>query len=293
MPHTLKNKNIEIQIDFPNENYNFSRFDWSGKIAAVNFQNIPLAIAERTDVVNDADFGKGFYNEFGIDTALGFEEAPIGGWFHKIGVGLLKKEDNQYLFQKQYKIKPAQFGITTTPNAMVINCTSEYVHGYAYVLRKEIVLEECGFAINYTLVNTGEEDIRTDEYVHNFMAINKTLIGSDYELKFPFRIRPELFGDTVNNEKQVILGPNKIGFKGTPNEQFFFSNLSGNEGVIANWELLHHQHRIGISEMGDFRTSKVNLWGWKHVISPELFIAIHLQPGQSIHWSRIYRVFRM
>ncbi len=70
MPHKLKNENLEIQIDLPDENYNFSRFDWSGKIAAVKFQNIPLTIAERTDIVNDAVFGKGFYNEFGMDAAL-------------------------------------------------------------------------------------------------------------------------------------------------------------------------------------------------------------------------------
>jgi len=235
MPQLLKNKNLEIQIDLPDENYNFSRFDWSGKIAQVKFQNIPLTIAERTDIANDAAFGKGFYNEFGIDTALGFEEAPIGGWFHKIGVGLLKKEDDQYLFHKQYEIKPAQFKIAAAPNSMVINCTSEVVHGYAYVLKKEIVLEENGFAINYTLENTGDKDIRTDEYVHNFMAISKALIGNDYELKFPFRLKPELFDDTVNNEQQVVLGPNKIRFKGTPNEQFFFSNLSGSEGVVAKW----------------------------------------------------------
>ncbi|MBT8305354.1 MAG: hypothetical protein KJN85_00300 [Maribacter sp.] len=293
MPHILKNINLEVHIDLPEENYNFSRFDWSGKIAAVNFQNIPLTIAERTDIVNNAAFGKGFYNEFGIDNALGFEEAPVGGWFHKIGVGLLKKEDDQYLFHKQYEIKPAQFEITTSPNTIVINCTSEVVHGYAYVLRKEIVLEANGFAIKYTLQNTGDKEISTDEYVHNFLAINKALMGIDYELKFPFRLKPELFDDTVNKEQQVVLGPDNIGFKGTPNEQFFFSNLSGSDGVVANWELLNHQNKIGISEMGDFKTNKVNLWGWKHVISPELFIAIHLQPGQSMDWSRMYNVFRM
>ena len=293
MPHLLKSKNLEIHIDLPDENYNFSRFDWSGKIAAVKFQNSPLTIAERTDIVNDTAFGKGFYNEFGIDTALGFEEAAIGEWFHKIGVGVLQKEDDEYLFHKKYEIKPAHFKITTAPNTTVINCTSATVNGYAYVLNKEIALQESGFTINYTLENTGEKDIRTTEYVHNFMSINKALIGSDYALKFPFELKPERFGDTVNLEQKVVLGPNEVGFKGMPNEQFFFSNLSGGEQVDATWELLNHKHKIGISETGNFKTNKVNLWGWKHVISPELFIPIFIRPSESMEWSRTYKVFNI
>ena len=83
MAHILKNKNLEIQIDFPLENYNFSRFDWTGKIVEVKFQNIQLSGVERTDCQNENHFGQGFYNEFGIDTALGFEETDIGGWFIK------------------------------------------------------------------------------------------------------------------------------------------------------------------------------------------------------------------
>ena len=293
MPHILKNKNLEIHLDLPEEGYNFSRFDWSGKIALVNFQNSSLTIAERTDIANDAAFGKGFYNEFGIDTALGFEEAAIGEWFHKIGVGVLQKEDDEYLFHKKYEIKPAHFKITRSPNTMVINCTSATVNGYAYVLNKEIALQESGFTINYTLENTGEKDIRTTEYVHNFMSINKALIGSDYALKFPFELKPERFGDTVNLEQKVVLGPNEVGFKGMPNEQFFFSNLSGGEQVDATWELLNHKHKIGISETGNFKTNKVNLWGWKHVISPELFIPIFIRPSESMEWSRTYKVFNI
>ena len=282
-----------MHIDLPNEGYNFSRFDWTGKITQLKFQNMPLTIAERMDVVNDAAFGQGFYNEFGIDTALGFEETAIGGWFHKIGVGLLKKEHDQYLFHKKYKIKPAQFKIITALNKIVINCISETVNGYAYELKKEIALQESGFTIDYQLENTGEKDIRTEEYVHNFMAINNALMGSDYALKFPFQLQPGRFGETVNNEQQLVLGSKEFGFKGTPKEQFFFSNLSGGENVNAAWELLHHKHKIGISETASFKTQKINLWGWEHVISPELFYPIFIQADETTKWSRTYSVKRL
>jgi len=44
--------------------------------------------------------------------------------------------------------------------------------------------------------------------------------------------------------------------------------------VAAFWELINTKNKIGISETGSFNTTRVNLWGWKHVISPELFYDI-------------------
>ena len=172
MTHILKNKNLEIHIDTPYENYNFSRFDWTGKIVEVKFRNIILSGVENTECQNENYFGKGFYNEFGIDTALGFDEADIGGWFHKIGVGLLKKDDNKYLFDKNYEIEPAEFKIISKPNSLTISCKSKIINGYSYLLRKEIDLHNSSFTIKYFLQNTGEKDIITNEYVHNFTAIN-------------------------------------------------------------------------------------------------------------------------
>lgn len=293
MPHTLKNKNIEIQIDLPFENYCLSRFDWTGKIVGVKFQNIQLDSVERIDSVNKNHFGKGFYNEFGIDTALGYDDAQIGGWFHKIGVGLLKKDDLKYVFNKPYAIKPAEFKTVSEGDKIVIICKSDAISGYSYLLRKEIELHQSGFAIKYYLENTGEKDILTDEYVHNFTAINKDPVGANYILNFPFLLKPEFFGETVNPEQKVSIEPNTVEFYGTPKQDFFFSNLTGGEMVKAEWELVNLKNKIGIRETGSFKTNKVNLWGWGHVVSPELFFRVHLKPGKSIEWSRNFTVHKM
>lgn len=293
MAHILKNKNLEIHVDLPAENYNFSRFDWTGKIVEVKFQNIHLSSIESTDCQNEHYFGKGFYNEFGIDTALGFDETNIGGWFHKIGVGLLKKDDSQYLFSKNYEIKPAEFKIISKSNRLLISCKSKAINGYSYLLKKEIELQENSFTIKYCLQNTGEKDIITDEYVHNFTGINKELIGNNYILNFPFELKPELFVEIVNPEQKVDIGQNDIKFNSSPKKEFFFSNLTGSKNVVAQWELKNLKSKIGISETGSFQTNKVNLWGTKHVISPELFFNIFIKPGQSTEWSRNYNVYKI
>ena len=292
MPHFLKNNHLEIQIDLPIENYRFSRFDWTGKITTLKYKGLFIMGGETNEGDPENVLGKGFYNEFGIESPLGFSETPIGGWFHKIGVGLLKKEDSQYQPGKKYQIKPGIFKISQAPNRIFIRCTSESMNGYSYVLEKNIELNENGFTITYTLDNTGNKKIITDEYVHNFMAIDKAPIGNNYSLQFPFQLQPAHFIETVNPDQKVLLGATKVTFTDTIDETFFFSNLSGAKRVRAQWELKNRKKKLIIRETGNFKTNKVNLWGTKHVISPELFFNIDLAPDASVSWSRKFEVFQ-
>jgi len=293
MTHILKNKNIEITIDAPLANYNFSRFDWTGKIVSAKYKNIPLSTAEHSEDENDIKSGKGFYNEFGIEAAIGYDETKEGSWFQKIGVGLLKKEEGDYFFGKSYKIQPAEFQVIVNSDNIIITCISQHINGYSYVLTKEIALRENGFVIQYKLKNTGSKTIETNEYCHNFIAIDNELIDSNYILKFPFQINPALFDATVNPEKKVKIESNAFSFNGTPSEPFYFSKLSGGQNVVASWEIINKKTRIGIRETGSFKTSKVKLWGTKHVISPELFFEINVKPGHDLEWSRTYEVFEI
>jgi hypothetical protein len=291
MAHVLKNDILEIQIDLPLENYNFSRFDWTGKIVSVKYKNLSISGVEALNIEDDTKSGKGFYNEFGFKTPFGFAETKVGDWFHKIGIGLLKKECDDYLFSHKYEIQPAEFNVSTTLNSLILSCKSANLNGYSYFLKKEISLIEGGFIINYHLKNTGEKTIITDEYNHNFITVNNEMIGSDYILKFPFDIIPELFEENVNLESKVEINQKEIGFNGIPKEQFFFSNLSGGEKIEASWVLINYNNKIGISEKGNFKTTKVNVWGWQHVISPELYFDINIKPGKELEWSRTYTIF--
>lgn len=293
MTFILKNKNLEIHIDHPAKNYKFSRFDWSGKIAEVLFKNIPLTQTEKFNGSNEHVKGKGCYNEFGINEALGFDDTDIGGWFHKIGIGLLKKTDSSYHFEKPYDIKPAQFSVKPSLNNITIKCKSDIYNGYAYVLKKNISLLNSGFLISYELENRGSKDIITDEYTHNFIAINNTKIGSAYDLKFPNVVHQELFDEVVNPEKLIKLSQNSFEFIKSPSTPFFFSNLSGGKKVRAQWEIQNIKNQIAIKEVGDFFTKKINLWGCNHVISPEMFHQIQLKPGEISSWSRSYTVMNM
>ncbi|MGZ0014572.1 hypothetical protein [Yeosuana sp. AK3] len=293
MPVILKNKQLELHIDLPLENYHFSRFDWTGKISKVTYNNIEVTSIERTDTNKIKCIGQGFYNEFGIDSAIGFNETPVGHWFHKIGIGLLKKEEDVYDFSKAYKIKPCLFEVNKNTDQITITCISESINGFSYILTKTIELFKSHFKITYKLQNTGTKIIETNEYNHNFIGIHNEAINSDYMLSFPFKIKPTHFIESINNEKKVEIEPHAFKFKSAPKNPFFFSNISGNETVEATWNLINLKHNIGISETGSFKTNKINLWGWTHVISPELFYHVYVVPNKTIVWSRTYEFYTL
>lgn len=275
------------------ENYRNSRFDWTGKISAVIYKNIAISTSEKLNGQNDSLDGKGFYNEFGIEIPIGFDEIKEGEWFHKIGVGILKKEGNSYLFNKKYEIQPAKFKVTALTNKVKLDCESQSVNGFSYHLIKEIELFENSFAISYSLKNTGLKTIITNEYNHNFISINKEMMDSNYVLKFLFQLNSKLFDAIVNPQENVVINQHEFTFKNSLHKEFFFSNLSAGKKVNASWELINKKTKIGIREIGSFETSKINIWGSKHVISPELFFKINLSPKQELTWSRTYNLFEI
>ena len=111
MTYSLSSKNVTLQVDHPLKNYQGSRFDCTGKIINVKFKGIEISGVERIQPENTNILGRGFYNEFGMENPIGYDEAKPGDWFHKIGIGLLQRDENPYSFLKNYPIKPAQFEV--------------------------------------------------------------------------------------------------------------------------------------------------------------------------------------
>ena len=291
MPHLLENDVVSLRIDLPSDGYSLQRFDWTGKIAALKYKGAILSGYEDINRKNSPHLGQGFYNEFGINSPLGYYDAEIGDWFHKIGVGLLKKAETEYKFDKHYMIKPSQFDVDAQVDCVRIRCRSASHNGYSYILDKDISLTPSGFVISYQLNNNGEKAIVTNEYNHNFIMVNQSLVATDYLLQFPFNIAPERMEENVNPEGIVEIGKRHLRLMDHPRQPFFFSNISGGDVVSSEWSLLNSKSGIAISEQGDFPTNSINLWGAIGVISPELFVTLNVQPGNRKKWSRTYTIF--
>jgi hypothetical protein len=287
----LKNNNLTLTLDRPGETYRMSRFDWNGFVTSVSWKDKLLTGREKpADEHDPATCGYGLHNEFGIEDPVGFSDCAVGDWYLKIGIGLLKKDSLKHDFYSPHEIRPLTFDVTEGNDSARFSCTQPLVRGYAYRYEKTISLSANGFSISYRLENTGKKPIATDEYTHNFLAFAGEPMDETVEASFLFPVDQKQFIEAVNPEGILKWSGSRLGFSGTPEQQYFFSNLTGSEFRPAEWTLTSRRHKLAFSESGDFETFKVNLWGWRHVLSPELFRKILLRPGETDTWTRTYSV---
>jgi hypothetical protein len=289
----LSNSRLFLEIQDPGAIYRGSRFDWTGQVTQVVLDGKHTFCTGEIPGSSALDnMGQGLFNEFGIDAPIGYNDCPPGGQFHKPGIGLLrKKSDEPYDFFQTYEVEPAEFSIVVSDISASFITSGMNNRGYAYRMEKEISLEDNALTLAYRFLNTGELPIVTNEYVHNFLSINSQSINDGYTLRFSFPLSPGLFGENVNPEDTVHFNGNSLQWKSEPAQAYFFSNVNPENLHGAWWELSHRKEKLAIRESCNFPIHKVNIWGTRHVVSPEVFCSIHLKPGSSCSWERKYTLF--
>ncbi len=292
MPHILKNKYLKITLEKPGENYNACRFDWTGQINQVELiDKFLFCTTEKSNTKSPNLYGKGLYNEFGINRPVGYDDCPDYDYFHKIGVGLIKKEKEEtYNFFKNYTFKPATFKLSQISDTdITITTISSNYRGYAYQLIKNYKLLEKELIISYTLLNSGTKMIQTEEYTHNFIAFNYQKIDQHYQLLLKQPLNVKNIKEVVNPDNCIKINKNTINWAQTTSAEFYLSNLNENGIPNTGWKLFHSQLQVSISEEVNFIPFKFCIWGNSHVVSPELFIDIKLLPGETLQWQRKYK----
>jgi hypothetical protein len=296
MALVLENGVLNLRIEEPGRIYNHSRFDWTGNISQILFEdNYSFCSSETIGTFDCKQHGRGLHNEFGISAPVGYDDCEPGEKFPKIGAGLLtRKSAGAYQFFQKYEIDPFDFQIERGEAWVKFTVFPRDCRGYSSKLVKKIVLSGSSFSIDYELENTGTRRIQTDEYCHNFIAINGSAIDEHYTLRVPCEIvDPSAMRESVNPENAVILNKNSLNFRFAPEKDFFYSPLADFHSTRGEWELLHDLMGIGMKETVDFVPEMMNVWGLKHVISPELFIKIDLEPGHVLKWKRKYTFYHL
>jgi hypothetical protein len=290
----LENSLLHLTIEEPGEVYHNSRFDWTGNISHILFADkFNFCSAETCGEFDFRRHGQGLYNEFGITKPIGYDDCMPGEKFPKIGVGLLTRKSNEgYRFYQAYEIDPFDVQFEKGEGWIRYTVFPKDCRGYSTKLVKKIGLSGDSFTIDYKLENTGMHKIQTNEYCHNFIGINRSNIDEHYTLRVPCEInKPSEMTEAVNPEDAVVLKTNSVKFNFAPGKDFFFSPLTGFNSKNGEWEITHDSAGVGMKEITDFVPEMMNLWGSKHVISPELFIKIDLEPGQELKWQRQYQFF--
>jgi hypothetical protein len=228
--------------------------------------------------------GIGLCGEFGIEEPIGWDEAAPGEHFPKLGVGLLqKREDSRYRFHHKHRVEPFPMDIETTATAVRFRVAPIPCRGYAAELEKDVSLQDTSLRVSYRLKNVGRKRLATTEYAHNFVAVNDAAFTPGaYQLRLAQPLSVAVPAPWVATGAEIEWAETIRGGS-------YCRDSSPAAARINGWSLLHRKSGVKISEQVDFAPSRVALFGTEFVISPELFIAINLAPGEELRWSRVWR----
>ena len=263
-----------------------SRFDWSGVIPELTYnghhyfgQWYPIHDPKIHDAIS------GPVEEY---MQIGYEEAPVGGEFLRIGIGGLRKDANPYERYGYYEMSnPGKWTVQPAQDHVAFTHELNEVAGYSYVYNKTVrlVKDRPEMILEHTLQNTGQKAIQTSTYNHNFLTMDRQPTGPDITVKFAFPVVVTRADSliTVNGkllEYNRVLAPTETasigvqGFSGTVEDyDFRIENLKTGAGV-----------RIA----GDKPILRIVYWSCGLAVSAEPYIDLNIQPGETFSWNIHY-----
>lgn len=296
--HVLSNGILELVAVTPGApgTYRGTRFAWAGQIAGVKWnghhifgpwQPGPLAPDVHDNVLGTAgEFGMGIA---GMPPPLGFEEAVPGEGFLKVGVGVLRRPDDEaYNFAGAYElVEAAEWEVAGDRQRLMMRQRCGFGnYGYDYTQTIELMPGAPAFVTRHRLSNTGARPIRQTHYCHNFLVLDGQPVGPDYEITFPFTPAPAFGADS----DALMRGP-RLGFR-QPLRRAVFAMLEGFCGGPADNQFTVRNLRSGLAlrVTGDRPVCRYHFFAAPGAVCPEPFVEIHAAQGEEFTWEHRYEV---
>lgn len=284
--------------------YRSTRFDWSGAIYSLQYQGHsfygPWFDSVDPRVINFVFRGSQIVNgscgalegpAYEFQTPLDWDSAKPGGEFIKIGVGVLRKTDGTYNRFFPYEIlDTGKWTVKVHKDRIEFQqVLSDPALGYSYVYRKvvRLVRGKPEMVIESSLKNTGQREIKSDVYAHNFTTIDHQPPGPDYMISVPFQIQP---GGERNKQLAEARGNNIVFHKvlsGEDQAVVFFRGFSDsvNDNRIT---IVNKKMGAGVRISGNRPLLREFLWSIRSVIAVEAYVAIDVRPGAEFTWKNTY-----
>jgi hypothetical protein len=282
--------------DSDNGYYRGTRFDWSGVVYSLTYKGHEyFGEWQESDDVYLNDHITGPVDEYKTgNAALGYVEAPVGGYFVRIGVGEMMKPDDR-VFSRFDTHEVSDYGewyIERGKNWI------EFIHelvdtksGYGYRLTKRMTLTpgKPELVIDHTLTNLGNKDIETNVYNHNFFVIDGQATGPDFSVKFPFEIATDrdLKGWAKTDGTQLVYTqPIPVGDEISALIRGYGDTAADHAFTIENRKV-----KAGVRFTGDRPVSRLLFWSPSTTLCPELYIDLKVAVGESDRWVLKYEFF--
>jgi hypothetical protein len=294
---TIGNGVVEATLYLPDAGtgyYRGSRFDWSGVVGRLTYgtHNYAGQWFRRYDPrIHDAISGP--VESF---APIGFDSARPGDAFLAIGIGTLRKpDDNPYRFSYQYEIIDGGRWTTTVGSDRV-----DFTHvmndgaGHAYSYGKTVRLApgQAVMLVEHRLRNTGTLPLATNVFNHNFFMLDGQPTGSGLSVTFPFALQPvgtsRGFGTLaeVRDNRIVYLRDLETG-------ETVSSEFEGFGDVPSDYDI-RMENRVsgaGMRITADRPISRLNYWSIRNTACPEPYIDVQVEPGGEFTWTISYELY--
>lgn len=263
--------------------YGRTRFNHSAFVPDVIYKGVHFGRPEMLDPDRPTTKGAGLCCEIqcpDVETSV-----PVGGEYLKPGVGYVTRTENPWrIYGPEPTYRPLETVVTAQRDRVLFVTETDMVAGYAYRECRRLLAEDGRLTLSVHFENQGEKPMAFAEYCHNFISLGDLQTSPKLHL-----VLPCVAGITLDPEKSHMRAEEGgVSWLGVPGVFFnVFQSTRRAEGPA--WRLTHEDSPVAISETVDFEPVKLTVWGLEHVVSPEVFTAVTLQPGESADWTRVWR----
>jgi hypothetical protein len=264
--------------DAENGYYRATRFDWAGQIASLEYQghNYFGQWFERYDPkLHDSILGP--VESF---NAIGYDEAAVGGTFLRIGVGNLRKpQENRLNDFKTYDITDSgKWSVKSGPD--FVEMTQELPGAYVY--RKTVRVSKGKLVLEHSLRNIGEKTLDTNVFNHDFYMLDNQPTSPDVVVTVPFELGHgddwKGPGETRGKELHYLQELQK--------GQTVSATLTGYGDRASDYNIVVENRKSGakVRQTSDRPMSRLYFWSIRTTVCPEAYIHLHVEPGNTETW---------
>ena len=290
--------------------YRGTRFDWSGTISSLRYKghrffgqwfvrrdpgvrDIQFDPASNGYVAGAASANIGPVEEF--STPIGYNEAAVGGTFLKVGVGFLRKpqEERYGAFNPYEIVNGGTWKVRKEPSRVEFTQELADQSGYGYVYSKTVSLtkDKPELVLEHSLRNTGRKVIETLVYNHNFVVLDDRPSGPDFVIRFPFDI-------TAARDAQGLVetrGREVVYLRELQRDERAMIPLLGYGASAADYDITIENRRAGagLRIRGDRPLARLMFWTIRPTRSPEAFIQLRAEPGSEFTWRISYELYSL
>jgi hypothetical protein len=269
--------------------YRGTRFDWSGIMPDLSYNGHSYSgkwFDQYSPTRNDAVMGPAEAFD-----PLGYDEAPAGGSFVKIGIGVLSKPDaSPYSPFKYYRILNAgKWKIKSSAgNIRFIHRLNDTSYAYRYEKELQLVKGKPELLLIHHLKNTGKKTIETEVFDHNFFLLDKRPMGPGLVLHFPFHLTAEQARGL--DDIAVVRGDSITVLRQPAGHESVYATLHGYGQSDKDYDI-SLQNRItgtGVRMRCNRPLSQLVFWGSSTILCPEPYIRVKVLPGETFSWTIQY-----